>query len=216
MTHPLHDIDDLAALWAAEPSVQEREALAETARRIGYRARLLDAADVALGIAIVVGVLLALVLRPSPVTLAVGAVAAAIIFWSTWNRHLLAAQLRELFEIEDRVDLIDLQIRRVRTALQRAIIGLVGTPPAILLFAAVTYSIEEGGTLKGIGNLLWLGLTDVPLGPAVMAAAITLLLFQVQAIRRLRAELTRLERLGGEYREEARLDQMALGAAAGR
>lgn len=207
----LHDLDDLAALWAEEPSQEEQEELVKLAQRVSWRAMLFHHWDMGLGIAIAAAVLIALVLQPAPVTLAIGLVAAGGLLWSTWKRHLLKKQVLLLLEVSERTHLLDLEIRRVRTDLHRAVVGLLATPPAILLFAMLTHSVGQGGSLAGFAQAAGARLFEVPVGPVSLAAILTLLYQQSQIARRLNGELRRLQILSGEYREEAQLDGVAVG-----
>jgi hypothetical protein len=207
----LHDLDDLAALWAEEPKHEERQEFAALARRVSWRAAFLHYWDIGLGVAIAVGVLFAVVLQPAPVTFAVGLVAAGGLLWSTWKRHLLKKQVMLLLEVSERTQFLDLEIRRVRTDLHRAVVGLLATPPAILLFAMLTHSVGQGGSLAGFAQAAGARLFEGPVGPVSLAAILTLLYQQSQIARRLNCELRRLKFLSGEYRQEARLDGVALG-----
>lgn len=206
-----HDLDDFASLWADEPTREERSELFDIARRVSFRAGLLDLADLGVAAFIAAGLLLAVLLQPAPVTVAIGSVAAFGLLWTSWKRYLLKKQVAQLLEIDDRTDLIDLQIRRVTTDLHRSLIGLFATPPAIILCAMLNHALEQGGSLAGFGDVLIVGLMNVPVGPAVVAGMAALIIQQVNIVRRLRSELRRLQTLGGEYRAEARLDAMAIG-----
>ena len=208
--HP-EEFDNLASLWAEEPSFEQRTEFRSLAEQISLRATILEYADLAIGIAIAAGVFVALALRPAPVTLAVGLVAAAGLLWSSWRRHLLRRQIASLLVVSDRTDLLDLQIRQVTTALQRSLIGVVAVVPVYLLFAMLTHSIQSGGTLAGFGSTLLMAMTEMPVGLAIAAAMLTLIVQQVITAQRLRLELRRLQMLAGQYREEARLDRIALG-----
>lgn len=204
------NMDDWAALWAEEPPLAEREEVHAIAARVSRRARLFEYADLAVAIVITAGVLLALLVRPSPVTLAVGFVAAAGVFWPCWQRHQLKSEIKQLVSISDRFRLIELQHRRLAAELRRSTLALLGTPIAILLFAMLTHSLERGGSLHGFSTMLLEALTDLPVGPIIIATMLTVIVQQVRTVRRLRSELSETEALGGEYRRELRLDQTAL------
>lgn len=212
-SHPddLDDLDDLATLWAEEPPAGERAELIELAQRVSWRATLFHYWDIGLGLAIAAGVLLAILLQPAPVTIAIGLVAAAGLFWSTWKRHLLKKQVELLLRVNERTQLLDVQIRRVTTDLHRALVTLFAMPPAILLFGMLTHSLDHGGSLAGLGEAVIGKFTDGLLGPALVAAMLTLIVQQAQIARRLRRELRRLRLLSGQYREESQLDTMAVG-----
>lgn len=211
MSNALHDLDDLAFLWAEEPTAGEREALEAIARRVSFRDALLDYADPAIAALITAGVLAALLLQPAPVTVAVGLVAAAALLWSSWKRYQLKRQIIASLEISNRCDLLERQIGRVRGSLHHAQLGLVAAPPVFLLFAMLTHSIYQDGSLAGFGPAVIGAVTDVPVGPAIAAALLTLVVQQVRTVRQLRFELQRLQALAGEYGEEMRLDRIALG-----
>ncbi len=211
MNTDFHDLDDLASLWAEEPAREERAELAQLARRVSWRATFLHYWDVGLGVAIALGVLLAVLSRPAPVTLAIGLVAAGALLWSTWKRHLLKKHVAHLLDVSERTHLLDLEIRRATTDLHRALVGLFASPLAILLFGMLTHSFRHEGSLLGLGQAVAGKLTDGFVGPAVAAAMLTLIVQQVQIVRRLRSELRRLAALSGEYCREAQLDKMAFG-----
>jgi hypothetical protein len=207
----IHDLDDFPALWAEEPVEEERAELHGIARRVSLRATLFHYADLALGVAIALGALLAVVLQPAPVTLAVGIVAGGGLFWSSWRRHLLKKEIALLMQVSDRTDLLEIQTRRVTTDLHRSVIGLLATPPAIVLFALLSHSLVQGGSLAGFQDMLIRHFVNSLVGPMLVAAMLTLIYQQAQIVRRLRSELHRLRILSGQYREEARLDRMAVG-----
>lgn len=211
MSVPRDDFDDLAALWAEEPAAEEQAELVGLAQRVSWRAMLLQYWDVGLGVAIAFGAVLAVLLQPAPVTLAIGLVAAGGLFWSTWKRHLLKKQVALLLGVSERTHLLDVEIRRVTTDLHRAVVGLFATPAAITLFAVLTYSLDHGGSLAGLGQAMTEKLSGSLAGPAVVAAMLTLMIQQVQIVRRLRRELRRLQIVSGEYRDEAQLDRMLAG-----
>ena len=210
------DFDDFARLWAEEPSADERKELVEIAERVSWRATLLRHWDVGLGVAIAAGVLLAILAKPAPVTLAIGLVAAGGLLWSTWKRHLLKKQIALLLDVKERTQLLDLEMRRVTTDLHRAQVGLFASPVAIILFGILTHSLGQGGSLAGLGQAVAEKFTDGLIGPALVAAMLTLIVQQVQIVRRLRSELRRLGTLSGQYRHEAQLDMLAVGRAPGR
>jgi hypothetical protein len=205
-----HDLDDFASLWAEEPTPDEKAELVGLAQRVSWRATFLEYWDIGLGVAIAAAALLAVLLQPAPVTLAIGLVAAGGLLWSTWKRHLLKRQVTLLLEVSDRTHLLDLEVRRISTDLQRALVGLVATPPAIALFGMLTHSLSQGGSLAGFGGAVIRNFSSGPVGPMVVAAVLTLIFQQIQIIRRLRRELHRLQIVSGEYREEAQLDFVAI------
>lgn len=206
-----HDLDDFAALWAEPPTTAEQTEVRAIARRVSVRATFFEYADLGVGLFIAAAVLIALLLQPAPVTLAIGLVAAAALLWSSWQRHQLKRQIVSLLEVSDRTDLLERQIRRVGTSLRHAMLGLVAAPPVFLLFAMLTQSLYAGGSLAGFGDAVIEAVTAVPVGPAIVAAMLTLIIQQVQTVKRLKGELRRLRALAGEYREEARLDRIAIG-----
>lgn len=211
MSSALHDLDDLAGLWAEEPTPEHETELRAIAGRVSLKGLVLQYADLGIGILITAMVLLALITRPAPVTVAVGLVAAAGLVWSSWKRHLLKTQIDLLLLTGDRSDLLDREIARVEAHLHRALVALWAAPPAVLLFAALAYSIENGGNLAGFTDNLIKSATLFPVGPAILAAILTLLFQQVRLVQGLRQELIALQILRGEYREETRLDRVALG-----
>lgn len=211
MSSDFHDLDDLASLWAEEPSHEEQEELSALARHVSWRATVFHYWDIGLGAAIAAGVLLAVLLQPAPVTLAVGLVAAGGLLWSTWKRHQLKKQVGLLMEVSERSRLLDLQIRRIHTDLRGALVGLFATPPTIILFGMLAHSVEQGGSLAGFGEMLVANFFESLVGPACLAAMLTLIVQQAQSVRRLQGELRRLRALSGEYREEARLDGITVG-----
>jgi hypothetical protein len=207
----LHDLDDLAALWAEEPSLNERSELCALAQRVSWRATLFQYWDAGLGVAIAAAVLLAILARPAPLTLAIGLIAAAGVLWSTRKRHLLKKRVALLLRVSERTKFLDLEIRRVKTDLHLALVGLSASPLAILLFGMLTHSFDQGGSLAGFGQAVAEKLTDGLIGPALMAAMLTVIIQQVQIVRGLRSELRRLVALSDEYREEAQLDRLTVG-----
>ena len=211
MSSALHDLDDLAGLWAEEPTPEHETELRAIAGRVSLKGLVLQYADLGIGILITAMVLLALITRPAPVTVAVGLVAAAGLVWSSWKRHLLKTQIDLLLLTGDRSDLLDREIARVEAHLHRALVALWGAPPAVLLFAVLAYSVENGGSLAGFTDNLIRSATLFPVGPAILAAILTLLFQQVRLVQGLRQELIALQILRGEYREETRLDRVALG-----
>jgi len=211
LSSALHDLDDLAGLWAEEPTPEHETELRAIAGRVSLKGLVLQYADLGIGILITAMVLLALITRPAPVTVAVGLVAAAGLVWSSWKRHLLKTQIDLLLLTGDRSDLLDREIARVEAHLHRALVALWAAPPAVLLFAALAYSIENGGNLAGFTDNLIKSATLFPVGPAILAAILTLLFQQVRLVQGLRQELIALQILRGEYREETRLDRVALG-----
>ena len=211
MNSDFDDLDDFASLWAEEPQRDERKELVDLARRVSWRATLLQYWDLGLGGAIALAVLLAILSKPAPVTLAIGLVAAGALLWSTWKRHLMRKQIIDLLDVSERTHLLDLQIRRATTDLNRALVSLIASPLVILLFGMLTHSIDHGGSLLGLGHAVADKFTDGLVGPALAAAMLTLIVQQVQIVRRLRGELRRLAVLSGEYRREAQLDGMAVG-----
>jgi hypothetical protein len=204
-------MDEWAALWTESLGVEDEVRAQAIARGVGRRARLLENADLGIGILIAAAVFAALVLKPAPVTLAVGLVAAGGLLWSCWNRHQLRQRIRRQVEVQDRIDLIQSQVTHVRTELQRSIIALIALPPVVLLFAMLTHSLQNGGSLAGFGDMLLRALTAVPVGPAIIAAIVTLIVQQARSVRALRSELRRLQMLEGQYRQEAALDRLSLG-----
>ena len=211
MSSALHDLDDLAGLWAEEPTPEHETELRAIAGRVSLKGLVLQYADLGIGILITAMVLLALITRPAPVTVAVGLVAAAGLVWSSWKRHLLKTQIDLLLLTGDRSDLLDREIARVEAHLHRALVALWAAPPAVLLFAVLAYSVENGGSLAGFTDNLIKSATLFPVGPAILAAILTLLFQQVRLVQGLRQELIALQILRGEYREETRLDRVALG-----
>jgi len=205
-----HDLDDLASLWTEEPDADKQGEFQAAAARVNLRARLLQHADLGLGILIAAAVLFALLLQPTPATVTIGLLGAGAVLWSSWKRHVLR-QMSSMLGASSRTDLIDLELRRVATDLKRSVIGLWATPPAMILFAMLAYSVKYGWSFAGFGERMLSALTNVPVGPAIIAAMLTVLVQQVQTVRRLRTELRRLTMLRGEYQEEARLDRLALG-----
>jgi hypothetical protein len=206
-----HDLDDLAGFWAEEPSADEQVALAVLAQRVSWRATLFHYWDLGLGIAIAAGVLLAILLRPAPVTLAIGFVAAGGLLWSSWKRHLLKQQVELLLDISERTHLLDVQIQRVAADLHRARVTLFAMPPALVLFGMLTHSLNGGGSLAGLAQAVVEKFLDGLVGPALVAAMLTLMIQQAQIARRLKSEQRRLQLLSGQYQEEARLDRVVLG-----
>ena len=211
MSNPLHDLDDLAGLWAEEASADEQAELHAMACRVARRAALIDHADLGIGLAIAAAVLVALLLRPAPVPLAVGLVAAAALLWSSWTRFQLKRQILASLEVSDRADLLDRDIRRVTTALHHAQLGLFAAAPVFLLFAMLTHSVFQGGSLAGFVSAMSGAMATMPVGPAIAAALLTLIVQQARTVRRLQGELRSLHALVGAYREEMRLDRIALG-----
>lgn len=211
MSNPLHDLDDLAGLWAEEASADEQAELQAMAARVSVRASLFHYADLGLGVAIAAGVLIALFANPAPVTVAVGLVAAALLLWSTWQRHQLRQEIQLLLTVENRSDLVELEIQRAERKLLHARLGLWAGPPVMILFALLTYAMANDGSLAGVTAHLVRSATFLPFGPIVAAAILTLLYQQAQSVRSLRRALDRLRRLWGDYREETRLDALALG-----
>jgi hypothetical protein len=211
LSSALHDLDDLAGLWAEEPTPEHETELRAIAGRVSLKGLVLQYADLGIGILITAMVLLALITRPAPVTVAVGLVAAAGLVWSSWKRHLLKTQIDLLLLTGDRSDLLDREIARVEAHLHRALVALWAAPPAVLLFAVLAYSIENGGSLAGFTDNMIRSATLFPVGPAILAAILTLLFQQVRLVQGLRQELIALQILRGEYREETRLDRVALG-----
>jgi len=211
LSSALHDLDDLAGLWAEEPTPEHETELRAIAGRVSLKGLVLQYADLGIGILITAMVLLALITRPAPVTVAVGLVAAAGLVWSSWKRHLLKTQIDLLLLTGDRSDLLDREIARVEAHLHRALVALWAAPPAVLLFAVLAYSVENGGSLAGFTDNLIRSATLFPVGPAILAAILTLLFQQVRLVQGLRQELIALQILRGEYREETRLDRVALG-----
>jgi hypothetical protein len=211
VSFPHDDFDDLASLWAEEPTPPERTELNTIARWVDLRGRLFEYGDLGIGILIAVAVLVALAIQPRPVTMAVGLVAAAGLLWSSWKRHQLKQQVVAMLDVDDRTDLLDRQIRRVTTSLHHALLGLFAAPPVFLLFAMLTQSLFQGGSLAGFGPAIIEALMTVPVGPALGAAMLTLVFQQFQTVKRLRREVEQLHALAGEFREEARLDRIAIG-----
>jgi len=211
LSSALHDLDDLAGLWAEEPTPEHETELRAIAGRVSLKGLVLQYGDLGIGILITAMVLLALITRPAPVTVAVGLVAAAGLVWSSWKRHLLKTQIDLLLLAGDRSDLLDREIARVEAHLHRALVALWAAPPAVLLFAVLAYSVENGGSLAGFTDNLIRSATLFPVGPAILAAILTLLFQQVRLVQGLRQELIALQILRGEYREETRLDRVALG-----
>ena len=175
MSEALHDLDDLVGLWTEEPTAGEREELSSVAARVVTRDSIHRHADLGLGLLIAAGVLVALLVEPSPVSLGVGLVAAATLLWSTWQRHRLTQEIDLLLRIDDRFDLIERQIRRVAGKLLHARLGLWAAPPVMMLFAMLTYSMGNDGSLAGFTDHLARSVALFPLGPAVAAAILPLL-----------------------------------------
>ncbi len=205
------DMDDWAALWAEEPSCEEQVELHAIAKRVTLREAVFQYADFALAVLLAAGVLVALAIRPAPATIAVGLIAALGVLWYSWKQHELKRQIVALLETRKRADLLDLEIKRAQTALTRSTLGLWGTPPAIILFAALTYGIWNGGSFDGFGDMLIRSAMEVPAGPAIVAAMLTLTFQQLQIVQRLSRELQRLQMLSREYQHEASLDRAELG-----
>jgi hypothetical protein len=204
------DLGELTALWNDDLPASEQAALSAVAARVSARARLAESLDLAIAVAIAAGVALAIAFRPAPVTIAVGAVAATGLLWTSWNRHRLQGRMREMAGLSGGQELVEREIAMLTTASHRSLMGLIAILPAVLLFALLTHSIQHGGTLAGFGDLMLAGLFDVPVGPAILAAILTLFVQQARLVRRQRRELLALRDVGGQYRAEAALDQAGL------
>ena len=211
MRDGFQDFDDLGSLWTEETVAGERDHVQALARNVPLRAKLLDLADLGIGLAIAALVLLTLLVRPAPVTLAVGMVASAALLWSSWTRYQLKRQILMSLAAGDRSDLLERDIGRVTRSLHHAQLGLWAAAPVFLLFAMLTHSVFNGGSLAGFASAMIGAVATVPVGPAILAALLTLLIQQLRTVRRLEGELQNLHALAGAYREELRLDGLVHG-----
>ena len=75
----------------------------------------------------------------------------------------------------------------------------------------LTHSVFQGGSLAGFVSAMSGAMATMPVGPAIAAALLTLIVQQARTVRRLQGELRSLHALVGAYREEMRLDRIALG-----
>ena len=209
MSGDARDFDDLFIAWR-ENSALDDEQLVHIARRASIYGNLVKYADLGIAVLIALAVFIALALRPAPATIAIGSVTAGALVWSSWKRHLVR-QNASLRLLDAGSDFIAREIVRTQSELKRAELGLWFTPPATLLSGMLTYTIVHHGSLKGFGDVVLNALMSLPLGPAVIAAIMTLILYQIRLVGRLKAERLRLQGLDREYQEEARLDRIALG-----
>ena len=209
MSGDARDFDELMNAWR-ESSPLDDEQLVQIARRASIYGHFVKYADLGIAVLIALAVVVALALRPAPATIAIGSVTAGALVWASWKRHLVRrnASLRQL---DAGSDFIAREIVRTDSELRRAELGLWFMPPATLLSGMLTYTFVHHGSLKGFGDAVLNALLSVPLGPAVIAAIMALILHQIRLLGRLKAERLRLQGLDREYQEEARLDRIALG-----
>jgi hypothetical protein len=200
-----HDLDVLALLWTEEPPEAERRLVEDSANRALRRARLIDHAEVGIALLIFGAILIVLALDPAPATMAVGAICALILLWSSWKRHALS-QVAIWLETDDRCVLLEDEAAKVRAKLKRARLGLWLFAPSLLLGFFFAHSVIWDGDLGGSGLVFLRGLVEPPLGPLVLLVFVTGMLLQIRAVRRLETELSRLDQLAGSYRHERQLD----------
>jgi hypothetical protein len=200
-----HDLEDLASLWAEEPSSKEKLDFAVLADRASQRAGFLDYAEQGVAALLSLGVIIGLALQPRPAMIAIGLITVASLGWFSWKRRTLK-QLSVSLGSNDRVALVDTQIRRAQTDLQRATLGFWVVLPGTLLGALLVYSFVVGGDLASFVETLRASVTTIPQGPVLIALILLVFEQQFRLVKRLEAELERLRSLADDYREEMRLD----------
>jgi hypothetical protein len=203
-----HDLEDLASLWAEDPSSNEKLDFAVLAERASKRAGFLDYAEQGVAALLALGVIIGLALQPRPAMITVGLIAVASLGWFSWKRRTLK-QLSMSLASNDRVTLLGTEIKRARTDLQRATLGFWVVLPGTLLGSLLVYSFVVGGDLANFVETLRASVTTFPQGPVLIGLILLVFEQQFRLVKRVQSELERLESLADEYREEMRLDLLA-------
>ena len=199
------DIDELMQLWREEPTDRELEAVREDARRAMRRARLVTYAEHGIAALVIAAILLSLVLKGAPASMAIGALTILVIVWSTWRRGKLL-EAAALTRLGHRRRFLEEGLRSARTRLRRSRLGLVLLVPSALLGALLKHSLATGGDVAGFFRLFADSLIAGGSALKVTAlVALALLWFGTLHVR-LRAEVRRIEALREQYRVEDELD----------
>jgi hypothetical protein len=199
------EFNEFAAVWQeqADPLEQaEMEADARSARR---RGRLLDYIDYAVAISLLVVFVGGSFISTSPLTIAFAVPLMIGLTWMTWRRRSLRQMARTL-NTTDRAAFLDTSLRNARANLRRATIGLASLPLVVPAAVFFKVSVRTGGGPRE----LWEGMVGWVQSPrSVIVISLLLILagFSLRSMRRIKAEIRRLEALRKGYEAEAELDR---------
>jgi hypothetical protein len=202
------DLDDLAALWRADPDPGEREELEQLARQARRRGRLVDFVDLAMLALLVGGSIVAAFAIQNPLLLVAGAIVIVATAWLTLKRRKIRQMARSL-NTADRRGFLESSIGNVKANLRSNLLSLIVFP----LFAPVVVLLKVGARTGGDPGAMIVGLIEwasSQRGLITLAVGFLLMAFVYRARRRHRSELRRLLDVRSAYEDEARQDAVKL------
>lgn len=198
------DLDDLTALWRAEPDQKERKELEQLARQARRRGRLADYADIAFVAFLIGSSIVAAFASRSPLLLGAAVILIVATVWLTFKRRGIRQMTRSL-NTADRRGFIDSSVRNAKANLRRNLLSLVFLPAIAPLALLVKLGSRTGGDPQAIvvGLIQWAGSTR---GLITLTIMFLIIAFLVRSRRRYHAELRQLKDLQNAYEDEARRD----------
>lgn len=195
--------EDLADLWQ-DPEGVDREAFEALARRARRRGRLLGYADLGFILLLVGGTLLGIFMTPEPTTIVAALALLVATLWLSWTRRRLR-QMAATLNTSDPAAFLQSCVANAKANLRRVNLSLMLMPPFVAMAIAFKGSQHSKGGIDHLpqGILEWASSARTLIALTIV---LLLVLGLVRSRRRLRAELSRLERLRLDYEEERRRD----------
>jgi hypothetical protein len=199
------EFDEFAALWQDEADPLEQAEMEAYARRARRRGRLLGYIDYVYWVSFLVIFVVGSFISTSPLTIAFALPLMIGLTWMTWRRRSLRQMARTLNTL-DRAAFLDTSLRNARANLRRATIGLAFIPfvvPAAVFFKV---SVRTGGGSRELwdGMVAW---AQSPRSVIVISVLLILAGFTLRSMRRIKAEIQRLDALRLGHEAEAELER---------
>jgi hypothetical protein len=201
----LEEYEELADLWTAAPSGEERRDLQRLFKRTPGRARVTQYGELVVVVLLAAAIMGAMALRLGPATLLTGGLVLLLLGWSAWKRHNLT-NLALLIDQRDSHAFICSMVRSKEAEAKRSALGLAFILPGTLLTMLLGYSVRGHGEGADLASFLVSALTT-PRG--LIASAFLLCAVMILALSHMRLldELRRLRDLRADYEEERRRDR---------
>lgn len=203
------EFGDIYTLWSGAVEPAEQREMEQIARLTPVRARLVQLGELALAAAIAAAIVAAMLWRADTTTSVIGAIMLALLGWSGWNRHRLAAASALAPQGDGQALLADMA-KAKEAELRRSAIGLALFLPGILLAGLLNHAVRVGPDGTSFASFLSSAMLK-PSSFVVLAIIASLLVLLTLSHVRKAGELARLRELAAEYADEARRDRESQG-----